>query len=123
MESGVKFLAVDMPQANRLTLHILAVVAEHEREMILQRTRAALSAAKARGTKLGNPRPDALKAGLAASAMARQFRNTVAPLISSLRANGLSLRGIAAELNSRGFRSSNGQNWHAASIRSILTRE
>ncbi len=55
MESGVEFVAADMPMANRLTVHVLAAVAEHEQKMISQRTKAALAAAKARGTKLGNP--------------------------------------------------------------------
>ena len=69
MESGVDFLAVDMPTANRLTIHILTAVAEHEREMISQRTKAALAQAKARGKKLGNPRPlEALKLTNAAKA-------------------------------------------------------
>jgi DNA invertase Pin-like site-specific DNA recombinase len=53
MESGADFVACDMPTANRLTIHILAAVAEHEREMISKRTKAALAEAKRRGTKLG----------------------------------------------------------------------
>src|SRR4051795_11943834 len=56
MESGVDFVAVDFPQANRLTVHILAAVAEHEREMIATRTKAALAAAKAHGRRLGGDR-------------------------------------------------------------------
>ena len=56
MESGVEFVAVDNPHMNKLTIHILAAVAEHEREMISERTKAALQAAKARGRVLGNPR-------------------------------------------------------------------
>lgn len=53
MESGVEFVAVGMPSANKLTLHILAAVAEHERETVSQRTRAALAQARQRGMKLG----------------------------------------------------------------------
>jgi DNA invertase Pin-like site-specific DNA recombinase len=53
MESGVEFVAVDNPHANKLTVHILAAVAEHERELISERTKVALQAAKARGVRLG----------------------------------------------------------------------
>jgi len=56
MESGVKFTAVDMPEANELTIHIMGAMAEHERKMISQRTKEGLKISKARGVKLGNPR-------------------------------------------------------------------
>jgi len=63
MENGTDFIACDMPTANRLTIHILAAVAEHEREMISKRTTAALAEAKRRGTKLGNPRIEEARTG------------------------------------------------------------
>lgn len=63
MESGVEFSAVDFPQANRLTVHVLAAVAEHEATTISERTRAALAAAKARGTKLGGLRAFVVSVG------------------------------------------------------------
>ena len=123
MESGVEFVAVDMPQANRLTLHILAAAAEHEREMISQRTRAALAAAKARGVKLGNPKPNLAKAGAMASSVAARFRADVAPTIFALRAESRSLRRISAELNARGIRPAKGRQWHPTTIQAILSRD
>ena len=123
MESGVEFVAVDMPEANRLTLHILAAVAEHEREMISQRTRAALAAASARGTRLGNPRPESAKAAATASLMAAQFRTTVAPLIRSMSGEGHSLREIATHLNVKRIPASRGGTWCVSSVRRILCRD
>ena len=68
MESGVEFVAVDNPHANKLTVHILAAVAQHEREMISERTKVALAAAKRRGKRLGN----AAKRGTAADVVTRK---------------------------------------------------
>jgi DNA invertase Pin-like site-specific DNA recombinase len=124
MDSRVEFVACDMPQASRLTLHILAAVAEHEREMISQRTKAALAAAKARGTKLGSP--DAARARVLAGeklrADAARFAAGVLPVIDSLKADGLGLRAIARELDRRGVRTARGGTWAAATVRAILLR-
>src|ERR1700730_18046711 len=85
MESGVEFVAVDNPHMNKLTIHILAAVAEHEREMISERTKAALAAAKARGKVLGNPdMPEISKRGVAAlKANAMRFAANVRPIIKN----------------------------------------
>ena len=120
MASGVEFVAADMPQANRLTVHILAAVAEHEREMIAQRTKAALAVAKARGTRLGNPRPNMAAARAVASANAARFRAAIRPQIQVLRTEGRSLREIATELNARGISCSRGGMWHPASVRALI---
>jgi DNA invertase Pin-like site-specific DNA recombinase len=124
MESSAEFVACDMPQATRLTLHVLAAVAEHEREAISQRTKVALAAAKARGTRLGSP--DATRARVLAAVILRangaRFAGGVLPIIDSLQAEGLGLRAIARELDRRGIRTARGGTWAAATVRGILSR-
>ncbi len=120
MESGAPFVATDMPEANKLTVHILAAVAEHEREAISARTKAALAVAKARGTKLGNPRPDLARATAASAERSARFRTDVLPLLQSIRAGGTSYRRIAATLNERQIPTLNGRSWHAATVRGAL---
>jgi DNA invertase Pin-like site-specific DNA recombinase len=120
MESNVDFVAVDMPEANRLTIHVLAAVAEHEREMISQRTKAALDQAKARGTILGNPRAaEAAILARAAIVLQRPPAKVVA-LMQERRASGASLREIAAELNQLGIRTPRGKSWYASTVRQQL---
>ncbi|HVM79917.1 MAG TPA: recombinase family protein [Stellaceae bacterium] len=123
MESGVEFCAVDMPFAGRLTIHVLAAVAEHEREMISARTKAALGAAKARGVKLGSPNPaPAAALGLASlRARAAAHAANVLPVVEAIRATGaLTLRQIAVALNARGLRTSRGGFWHPESVARLL---
>lgn len=127
MDSGVEFVAADFPQANRLTIHILAAVAEYEREAISQRTKAALAAAKARGVKLGTDNlTDAIRAkGRVASALAtakraRERAELVLPTIRELQVGGASLAKVAAALNARGVPSPRGGKWHASSVRNAI---
>jgi DNA invertase Pin-like site-specific DNA recombinase len=125
MESGVEFVAVDMPQANKLTVHILAAVAEHEREMISQRTRDALAAAKARGVKLGNPNIAMARAKgqLVIKSKADKHAQNILPVITAIRDAGVtSLRSIADALNQRGIETARGGSWHAASVGRIIQR-
>ena len=122
MDSRVDFVAVDMPEANRLTIHILAAVAENEREMISKRTKAALQVAKMRGTRLGNPNPlpasqDGIKALKAKTA---EYHATVSPVIRELRQQGMSLSRIAAELTRRHIPTARGGLWYPATVKNIL---
>lgn len=131
MESGVEFIAVDFPTANRLTLHILAAVAEHERAMIAERTKAALQAAKARGTALGWANParheDQRRATRTGAALRRaqadRHATHVRPIVREVQAADITtLSGIAAALNARGVRTARGGAWHASTVRNLLAR-
>jgi DNA invertase Pin-like site-specific DNA recombinase len=132
MEAGVEFIAVDFPQANRLTVHILAAVAEHEALMISARTKAALAAAKARGVVLGGDRGNiASMAAKGAQASLKRRSATAAkraadllPVIRRIEGLGtLSLRKVAAALNERGIPTpTNKGGWSAIQVSRILSR-
>lgn len=127
MNSGVDFVAADFPSANRLTIHILAAMAEHEREQISQRTKAALGAAKRRGTKLGGRREGSGWRGrnqslgpvvraARADAYAQDLRDVLADIGPG------SLRHIAAQLTARNIRTPRGGSWTAAAVRRLNQR-
>ena len=138
MEAGIEFVACDQPHANKLTIHILAAVAEHEAEAISQRTKSALAAAKARGVKLGSARDghwegreDRRRAGAAAGAEAaaevnrRSADEAYVDLIDDLqvmRNEGLSLRTIAGRLNEQGHTTRRGKPWNPMQVRNVLKR-
>jgi DNA invertase Pin-like site-specific DNA recombinase len=129
MESGVEFEAVDFPQANRLTIHILAAVAEHEAKMISERTKAALAAAKARGKVLGGFRgvrftdESRQRASAARTERADAKAANVAPVIAELQEAGVtSLSAIAAALNDRGIPTPRGGEWQAVQVQRVLAR-
>ena len=117
VESGVDFVAVDMPLANRFTIHILAAVAEYEARLISERSKAAMAAAKARGRQFGNPDPRthrfsdaARKAGIRAireKAKARAL--DYLPLLCELRDRGETIHGIALQLTAMGIKTPRGR--------------
>jgi DNA invertase Pin-like site-specific DNA recombinase len=126
MDSGVEFVATDNPHANKLTIHILAAVAEHEREAISERTKAALAAAKARGKKLGGPRLAAARRASikARSEIADAFAANVRPIIKEIQASGVSsLRGVARALTARGVPTARGGSWSDVMVAAVLRRQ
>jgi DNA invertase Pin-like site-specific DNA recombinase len=128
--SGLRFVAADMPEANELTIGIMAVVAQAERKMISARTKAALAAAKARGKKLGGNRGVVLteavqKAGRAVrTASANTWaKEVVGPSITELQTQGVtSLGGIAKALNERGIPSARGGQWSSVQVSRVLAK-
>lgn len=133
-QSGVDFVCVDNPSANRLTVQILSAVAEAEARLISERTKAALAAYKARGGRLGAALPQcrnlthAARVKGAISAAASHSRNAceayrdLADDITALRSNGKSLRQIAQELNRQGHTTRRGKSWNAMQVSRALSR-
>ena len=115
--AGVEFVAVDMPHANRLTVGIMALVAEEERRAISSRTKAALAAAKARGVRLGNPKGTPVqgaevgrvRGAAATAAKATAFAERMRPIFAEL--SDLSASAATRELDSRGYATARGGKW------------
>jgi len=131
-DSGVKFIAADMPDANDLTVGVMALVAQQEREAISERTKLALKAYKARGGKLGNPNGAAAlqraakgndDAVSAIKAKADSYAADLKPVIQDITSKGIvSLGGIAKELNARQIKTARDGEWHKATVANLLAR-
>lgn len=116
LESGVPITAVDMPEANRFMLHVMAAVAEHERQAISDRTRAALQQAKQRGVALGGCRGDARTRADAHAA-------SVIPHVAAMLASGpIRASVIAQRLNALGILTARGGAWQCVQVQRLLAR-
>ncbi|WP_457798839.1 recombinase family protein [Methylocystis sp. S23] len=130
VKSGVKFVCCDMPQADSFVIGIMAQLAQKERELISERTKAALQSAKARGVKLGGNRgkfnevaaAGRIKGSQAVVKEADERAKRLEKLLNEMQSQGLPLNAIAKELNHRGIASARGGAWTATSIRNILSR-
>ena len=134
LNAGTDFVACDNPAANRLTLHILAAVAEAEAKSISERTKAALAAYKARGGKLGaelpqcrNLTPDAVAKGRQRSAESRGRAAVEAyadlhPIMQQWRTEGETLDAIATRLNAEGHTTRHGKPWNPVQVARVLQR-
>jgi DNA invertase Pin-like site-specific DNA recombinase len=127
-KAGVEFVAADMPYANRLTIGVMALVAEEEARATSARTKAALAAAKARGVRLGNPRlrpgdsETAASARAAWSSAARKRADEVMPYLNAAcRAGATTLQQLADALTARGVRAPRGgEQWRPWQVRRVL---
>jgi DNA invertase Pin-like site-specific DNA recombinase len=127
MAQRVPFIVAELGiDADPFMLHLYAALAEKERRLIAERTRAALQACKARGVQLGNPRNTREAASLGREVQgesADAFAANVLPMIESLRASGVTdLRGLAGALNTRGVRTARGGRWHVSNVKNVIDR-
>jgi len=128
-DSEVDFVACDLPDANTLTIGIMASFAQHEAEQISKRTRAALAQKKARGFHLGKPQnlTDAHRAqGVVAiqeNARTHSANRQASELIRLYGRDELSLRAIAQRLNEHGFRTRYGKRFQGETVRRLLKRQ
>ncbi|MET4701750.1 DNA invertase Pin-like site-specific DNA recombinase [Constrictibacter sp. MBR-5] len=128
MAQRVPFLVAELGlDADPFMLHLYAALAEKERRLIAERTKAALTARRARGTKLGNPTNAPAAAALGRDVQvceADRFAANVLPVIRAIEATGIaSLRGIAAALDARGIPSARGGRWQVSNVRNVLRRK
>jgi DNA invertase Pin-like site-specific DNA recombinase len=121
MESKVRFVACDLPEANQLTIHIMAAFAEHEARRISERTRDALAAAKARGVVLGATGP----ANLQRHTRDRQdaacaFKARLTPLLNGFAAQGFSRRAMVVQLNDLNIKAPRGGAWSLGQVQRLI---
>jgi DNA invertase Pin-like site-specific DNA recombinase len=123
MESGVQFVAADMPQADKTMLHIFAAMSEWERDRISQRTKDALAAAKARGVVLGAAGPANLRRNIEERQKAADdFAERLRGVFEGMQARGLSQRAMVAELNAIGVAAPRGGKWAKGQVQRVLER-
>lgn len=121
IESGVDFIAADMPQANKVMIQMFAVMGEWERDQISARTKAALGAAKARGVKLGKAGPANLNIEQRQAA-ADEFALALQDTLADFNARGMSQRQQVAELNSLGIKTAKGGAWSLIQLQRVIAR-
>lgn len=122
MESKVKFLALDMPEATELTLHVMAAFAEHEAKRISERTKAALAVAKSKGVVLGSAGAKNLRANIEArQERAKAFAQSLAGVFEGFKLRGLTQREMVAELNQLGIKTARGGQWSLVQVQRLIS--
>ncbi len=123
MNSKVEFVCCDIPNCDRFTISLFAILAEKEKNMISERTKNALKMVKARGIKLGSPNPElsVSKMNEGARKGRIEFKNRIIPIINEIKSTGIeTLQGVADCLNRRGISTRHGKVWYPAQVRNLL---